>query len=126
VATVTRLVFQYAALRAVPRVDRGDGITVGLVLYCQDADFLGCAVRVDDERLRCLDPTLDLESLRTALTALERTCAGEGPAGSDTLGQRFRWLTAPRSTVLQPAAAHSGFTTDPAAELARLLEHLTG
>jgi hypothetical protein len=125
VAAVTRLVFQYAALRAVPRVDRGDAITVGVVLYCQDADFLGTAARVDADRLRCLDPDVDVDGLVEALDALQRTCAGEGPAATTTLGQRFRWLTSPRSTVLQPGAAHSGFTSDPATELARLLAHLT-
>jgi hypothetical protein len=123
---MTLLVFQYAALRAVPRVDRGDGITVGLVLYCQQADFLRCAVRVRPERLRCLDPDVDVDGVTGALDAIARTCAGEGPAAAEPLGNRFRWLTAPRSTVVQPAATHSGLTGDPVAELARLLEHLTG
>lgn len=119
-----RLVFQYAVLHAVPRVERGERINVGVVLYCQQAEFLQAAVHVDDARLRGLDPAADVEMVRDALSALQRTCTGEGPAAGSTLGQRFRWLTAPRSTVIQASAAHSGFTADPQVELERLLKAL--
>lgn len=116
-----RQVFQYAVVRAVPRVERGEAVNVGVALYCQDAGFLEMAVHVDEARVRCLDADVDLDGVRQALEAMQRMCAGEGPAGATGLGQRFRWLTSPRSTVVQTSAAHSGFTEDPAAELARLL-----
>ena len=117
-------VFEYAALRAVPRVERGECVNIGVVLYCQIRDFLAVAVHVDEARLRALDPGVDVEGVRAAALALQRTCDGEGPAGQTTIGQRFRWLTAPRSTVVQAGPAHSGLTADPAAELARLVTEL--
>ena len=115
-----RLVFQYAVLRAVPRVERGESLNAGVVLYCQDAEFLRALVHLDAGRLRGLDPGADVEGVRAALEALARTCAGAGPAGSSPLGQRFRWLTSPRSTVVQAGPVHSGFTHDPTRELERL------
>ena len=119
-----RSVFEYAVLRAVPRVERGECVNVGVVLYCQDADLLRAVVHVDAVRLRALDPAVDVEGVRGAAAALERTCAGDGPAGATSLGQRFRWLTAPRSTVVQPGPVHSGLTGDAAAELDRLVAAL--
>ena len=121
---MSRVVFEYAVLRAVPRVERGECVNIGVVLYCQQREFLAVAVHVDAARLRALDPTVDVTDLTTAADALQRTCEGAGPAGETSLGQRFRWLTAPRSTVVQSGPAHSGLTTDPAAELERLLETL--
>jgi hypothetical protein len=76
---------------------------------------------VDDQRVRALDPACDVEALRAAAQAVVLTCRGAGPAGQTSPGQRFRWLTAPRSTVLQPGAVHAGLTDDPGAELERLL-----
>ena len=119
-----REVFEYALLRAVPRVDRGECVNIGVVLYCRGADFLETAVEVDDDRVRALDPAVDLATLHGAADAVRRTCAGDGPAGETSLGQRFRWLTAPRSTVVQAGPVHGGLTADPAADLARLLQHL--
>ena len=117
-------VFEYAVLRAVPRIERGECVNVGVVLYCQDAGLLRAVVHVDADRLRALDAAVDVEGVREAATALERTCAGEGPAGATSLGQRFRWLTAPRSTVVQAGPVHSGLTDDAAAELDRLVAAL--
>ena len=119
-----RSVFEYAVLRAVPRVERGECVNVGLVLYCQDADFLRTRVHLDVPRLKALDADVDVEGVRGALEALARTCAGEGPAGATSLGQRFRWLTAPRSTVVHAGPVHAGLTEDPVAELDRLLNAL--
>lgn len=115
------MVFEYAVLRAVPRVERGEWINVGVVLHCQAAGVLAADVHVDEARLRALDPTADAAGVREAALAVRRTCAGEGPAGASSQGQRFRWLTATRSTMLQTGPAHSGLTDDPAAELARLM-----
>ncbi|MCU1693683.1 MAG: hypothetical protein JWM64_2774 [Frankiales bacterium] len=119
-----RQVFEYALLRAVPRVDRGECVNIGVVLYCRGADFLRTAVEVDDARVRALDPSVDLAGLHGAADAVRRTCAGDGPAGATSLGQRFRWLTAPRSTVVQAGPVHGGLTADPEADLARLLAAL--
>ena len=117
-------VFEYAVLRATPRVERGECINIGVVLYCQADDLLTVRVHVDPARLRALDPDVDLDGVVEAAAALQRTCEGEGPAGETTLGQRFRWLTAPRSTVVHSGPVHSGLTTDPAAEVERLVQLL--
>ena len=114
-------VFEYAVLRAVPRVERGECVNVGVVLYCQSADFLETALHVDAARLRSLDPAVDVDAVLEAADGLRRTCQGQGPAGATSLGQRFRWLTAPRSTVVSAGPVHSGLTTDAAAELQRLV-----
>lgn len=115
-------VFDYAVLRASPRVERGEFVNLGVVLYCQADDFLTVRVATSPARLRALDPAADVEGILAAADALQRTCAGEGPAGETSLGQRFRWLTAPRSTVLHTGPVHSGLTEDPAAEVERLLD----
>lgn len=123
---MTREVFEYALLRAVPRVERGEFLNIGVLMHCRAADFLAAAVHVDDDRLLVLAPGCDIEAVRAAADAVVRTCAGEGPAGATSPGQRFRWLTAPRSTVVQPGPVHAGLTADPAAELTRLLAALVG
>ncbi len=121
---MTRAVFEYALVRASPRVERGECVNVGVVLYCQARDFLGVQVHVDDQRLRVLDADVDADGVRAAAQGLQRTCEGQGPAGETSLGQRFRWLTAPRSTVVHAGPVHSGLTDDPAAELDRLVDAL--
>ena len=114
-------VFEYAMVRAVPRPERGEFMNVGAIVYCAPLRFLRCAVEVDEARLRALDPDLDVEVLRDALRSLCQACEGTGPMAASTVGQRFRWLTAPRSTILQTSPAHTGLTDDPAAELTRLM-----
>ncbi len=119
--------FQYVVLRCVPRVDREEFLNVGVVLYCQDADFLGSAAEVSDSRLAVLAPALEAGSVRSALEAVDAVCRGDGSsgaAGQAPLGTRFGFLSAPRSTVVQPGPIHGGLTLDPPAELARLLERL--
>ena len=121
---MSRAVFEYALVQAVPRAERGECLNVGVVLYCQARDFLAVSVHVDGARLRVLDAEVDVEGVEQAAVALQRTCEGQGPAGQTSLGQRFRWLTAPRSTVVRAGQVHSGLTDDPAGELARLLDVL--
>lgn len=116
--------FEYALLRAIPQVQRGERVNVGVVLYCQERDYLAARTHVDAGRLGALDPDLDLAAVEEALVAVCRTCEGEGPAGETSRGQRFGWLTAPRSTVLQAGPVHGGLTDDPAAELERLVQAL--
>ena len=117
-------VFEYAVLRATPRVDRGESVNIGVLLYCQADDLLTVRVHVDAPRLRALDGEVDVEGVVQAARGLERTCAGEGPAAQTSLGQRFRWLTAPRSTVVSTGPVHSGLAADPSGEVDRLLDLL--
>jgi hypothetical protein len=120
-----RLGFQYVVLRCVPRVDREEFLNVGVVLYCQAADFLASAAHVDEARLHAMAPGLDLAAVRSALSAAEAVCRGEaGAAGRAPLGTRFGFLSAPRSTVVQPGPVHGGLTADPAAQLQHLLDTL--
>ncbi len=116
--------FEYAVLRAVPSIERAESINIGVLLYCQARDYLAAAVHVDLARLAALPGDCDPAAVEGAADAVVRACAGEGPAGATSLGQRFRWLTSPRSTVVQPGPVHPGLTDDPAASLARLLDRL--
>jgi hypothetical protein len=121
--------YQYVVLRCVPRVDREEFVNVGVVLYCQALDYLEARAAVDEERLRSFDPTLDLDAVRTALAAICSVCAADptvGAAASSPAGVRFGFVTAPKSTVVQPGPIHGGVTTDPDSELADLLEHFVG
>lgn len=119
--------YQYVVLRCVPRVDREEFLNVGVVLYCQATDFLDVAWQVDRERLAAAFNDLDTDQVCDALEFVAGVCAGDdrgGAAAGHSLGQRFGFLRAPRSTVLQPGPVHGGLTADPAAELQRLLARL--
>lgn len=116
-----RIPYEYAVIQAVPRVERGELINVGVVLYCQARDFLAARTHLDTERLRALDPDADTDAIGAALAAWETTCGNEEAARGMTLGERFRWLVAPRSTILRAGPVHMGLTDDPQAELTRLV-----
>ena len=124
-----RLAYQYVVLRCVPRVDREEFLNVGVVLYCQADDFLAAAWHVDPARLRALDASIDVDQVCEALAFVDGVCAGDargGAAGAKPLGQRFGFLRAPKSTVLQPGPVHGGVTADPARQLERLVATLVG
>jgi hypothetical protein len=124
---MSREVFEYALLRVVPRVERGEFVNAGVVVYCRARSFVTARTHLDAGRLRALDPRVDLQGVRAALHAAEALCAGgetAGQAAGDDAGRRFRWLVAPRSTVLQPGPVHTGLTADPEAEAERLLDLL--
>jgi hypothetical protein len=124
---MTRYGYQYVVLRCVPRVEREEFLNVGVVLYSQAADFLEAAYRVDEARLRAFAPEVDVEDVDQALETICQVCRGVTGGGLPTLGglgRRFGWLSAPRSTVVQPGPVHGGLTEDPAAELAELLRRL--
>jgi hypothetical protein len=126
---MTTLPYQYVVLRCVPRIDREEFLNVGVVVYCEAADFLQVAWRVDRDRLAALDAALDVDAVCEALAFVEGVCNGVergGAAATKKPGTRFGFLKAPRSTVLQPGAVHGGMTADPAAELDHLLERLVG
>ncbi len=117
--------FEYALLRVVPRVERGEFVNAGVVLYCQEKRFLEAAIDLDPERLRALDPHLDPETVRAHLEAAPRVCAGgpgAGPIGLLPPVQRFGWLVAPRSTVVQPGPVHTGLAENPREALDHLLK----
>lgn len=119
--------YQYVVLRCVPRVDREEFVNVGVVLYSQAADFLCASSHVHPERVTALSAEVDLEGVREALDGIEALCRGEitdTAEGLRTLGQRFGWLAAPKSTVVQPSPVHGGLTTDPARQLEALMETL--
>ncbi|MFB6990786.1 DUF3037 domain-containing protein [Streptomyces sp. NPDC056178] len=122
-----RDVFEYALLRVVPRVQRGEFFNAGVVVYCRARGFVAARTHLDEAKLKALDPNADVVGVRAALHAVEGVCRGgadAGQAAGDDAGRRFRWLIAPRSTVIQPGPVHSGLTDDPEAEVTRLLELL--
>jgi hypothetical protein len=119
--------YEWAVLRVVPRVERAEFVNAGVVLYSHAADFLGARIALSAERARALDPDLDLDLVRQHLEAVAALCAGEpalAPNADRPAGDRFRWLVAPRSTVVQPSRVHTGLTDDPAVELDRLMAQL--
>ena len=126
---MTRLSYQYVVLRCVPRPEREEFVNVGVVLFCEATGFLEVACHVDAERLRALDPRVDLRQVEAGLDFVAAVCAGDqraGSAGRASLGQRFGFLKAPRSTVIQPGPVHGGLTADPARQLEQLRERLVG
>jgi len=116
-----RVPYEYAVIQAVPRVERGELINVGVVLYCQLRDFLAARTHLDTNRLLALDPDAETDAIRAALAAWETTCEHDEATRGMTLGERFRWLVAPRSTVLRAGPVHMGLAEDPQAELDRLV-----
>ena len=115
--------YDYAVIRVVPRVEREEFVNVGVIVSCPAAGFLECRIEMDESRVRALDPHVDLESLRRHLDTIPVICRGGAEAGA--IGklsprERFHWLIAARSTIIQMSPAHTGRCTDPPA----LLEHL--
>ena len=119
--------FQYAVIRVVPRVERGESLNAGVILLCRPQRFLAARVGLDAARLRALAPDVDPATIETHLAAIERIAAGDpaaGPIAALGQGERFHWLVAPSSTVIQPSEVHTGLCDDPAVELERLFEGL--
>jgi hypothetical protein len=121
-----RHAFVYATLRAVPRVDRGEFVNVGVILYCQALEFLQASVVVDPVRLRALAPDVDIDAVRTAAEAVVLACRTPVGLARENEGQavRFGMVTAPRSTVVQPSPVHAGMTAYPSRTLGQLLDRL--
>ena len=117
--------YDYAIIRVVPRVDRGEMINVGVILSCPDVLFLEARTELDEPRLRALDRTLDIEATRAHLATVELVCRGgpeAGPIGELPQRSRFHWLVSPRSTIIQTSPVHTGRTSDPGAAVERLLD----
>lgn len=108
--------YDYAVIRVVPRVDREEFLNVGVIISCPAKDFLEARIELDESRLLALDPTLDIEAIRNHLASIPRICAGGpdgGPIGQLSQRERFHWLVAPRSTIIQTSRVHTGRCTDP-------------
>lgn len=119
--------YDYAIVRVVPHVERGEQVNVGVILSCADTDFLDARIEIDERALLALDPALDLAAVRTHLDVIPKVCRGgpeAGPIGLLPARGRFRWLVSPRSTIIQPSAVHTGRTTDPAACLEHLMDRV--
>jgi hypothetical protein len=119
--------FQYAVIRVVPAVERGEFVNAGVVLLCRPRPFLGAKVALDEARLRAIAPDADPATITPHLAVIERIAAGDpaaGPIARLTPAERFHWLVAPSSTVVQASDVHSGVCDDPAVELERLFERL--
>jgi hypothetical protein len=117
--------YDYALIRVVPRVERGEFVNAGVVVSCKGRDFIEARIELDEDRLRALDAGVDIEAVRAHLAAFAAICAGgddAGPIGRLPARERFHWLTAPRSTMIQTSPVHTGRCTDPASAIARLLD----
>jgi Protein of unknown function (DUF3037) len=116
--------YDYAIVRVVPRVERGEQVNVGVILSCADTDFLQARIELDAAAVHALDPGADLDAIREILETIPRVCRGgpdAGPIGELPARGRFRWLVSPRSTVVQMSPVHTGRTPDPEAALDHLL-----
>jgi hypothetical protein len=124
---VTEHPFQYAIVRVVPRIERGECLNAGVVLLCRPKRFLAARIGLDVDRLRALAPEVDPATIEEHLAAIERVAAGHaraGPIARLGQGERFHWLVAPSSTVIQPSEVHTGLCDDPATELDHLFDRL--
>ena len=119
--------YQYAIIRVVPRVERGECLNAGVVLLCRSKSYIGAHTELDEGRLAELAPGTDPATVRPHLAAIERIARGEldgGPMARLSIAERFHWLVSPASTIIQPSDVHTGLTDDPAAELEHLFETL--
>ena len=117
--------YDYAVIRVVPRVERQEFVNAGVILWCQEQDALEARVELDVARLHTLDTTVDLDAVRRHLASIEIICAGgsdAGPIGKLSKRERFDWLVAPRSTIIQTSAVHSGRCTDAGTTMEQLLD----
>jgi hypothetical protein len=128
-AARARFPFEYAVVRVVPHVEREEFVNAGIVLMSRPRRFLAARVGLDEERLRALAPDSDPNDVRPHLAVIERIAAGDpdaGPIARLSMPERFHWLVAPSSTVIQPSPVHTGLTDDPAATLDHLFGTLVG
>lgn len=119
--------FDYAIIRVVPRVERGECLNAGVILFCRARRFLAAAIDLDAARLAALAPDLDTRLAQRHLDTFPLICAGDpgsGPIGQLTQAERFHWLVAPRSTIIQSSPVHCGLCAEPSATLRRLLDSL--
>jgi hypothetical protein len=116
--------YEYAYLRVAPRVEEGEFVNVGVILFCRTRRYLAAHIVLDAARLTALARDLDLDAVRAHLALIPRICAGEGPIGRLGQAEAFHWLVHPHSTVIQTSEVHAGLCTDPAAALEWLVKKL--
>jgi hypothetical protein len=119
--------YDYALVRVVPRVERGEFVNAGVILFCRTRRFLGARIALDAGRLAAIAPTVDITALTDHLAVIPLICAGgtaAGPIGLLPLADRFHWLVAPRSAMIQTSPVHCGLCDAPEVALADLLESL--
>jgi Protein of unknown function (DUF3037) len=119
--------FDYAIVRVVPRVERGEFVNVGIIVACATKRFLAATIALDADRVRALDPHVDIAEIEAALAAIPLIAAGDrrgGPVAALPTGERFHWLVAPRSAVIQPSPVHTGLCDDPMVALGELVDRL--
>ena len=119
--------YDYAVIRVVPRVDREEFMNVGVIISCPAKDFLEARIEMDEARLLAFAPGIDLEAVRAHLASIPRICAGgpnAGPIGQLSARERFHWLVAPRSTIIQTSRVHTGRCTEPEPVSERLLDRM--
>ena len=117
--------YDYAIIRVVPKVEREEFLNVGVVVSCPDRGFLEARIELDEQRLMAVDPTLDVETIRAHLATIPIVCTGgepAGPIGQLSQRERFHWLVAPRSTIIQTSPVHTGCCKAPTAVLEHLLD----
>jgi hypothetical protein len=116
--------YDYAVIRVVPKVDREEFINVGVIVSCQAKEFLEARIKLDHKRLRAFDPKLDFETIQSHLATIPAICRGgeeAGPIGLLSQRERFHWLVAPRSTIIQTSPVHSGYCSSPCDALEHLI-----
>lgn len=124
-----RQVFEYAVIRVVPRVERGEFLNLGVILFAKSKGFLGFRYHIDTKKLLTLFPETDLDEVRCQLESYDKICKGNASGGaiaSLDLPSRFRWLTAKGSTIIQSSAIHPGLSDDPASTLEKLFREMAG
>jgi hypothetical protein len=119
--------FDYAVVRVVPRVERGEFVNAGVILFSRTARFLDARIELDRARLMAMAPSIDCDVVQSYLDAIPRVCAGgreAGPIGALSQSERFHWLVAPRSTIIQTSPVHSGVHSDLRVALDHLFDRL--
>jgi hypothetical protein len=119
--------YDYAVIRVVPRVERQEFVNSGVIVWCKEQDFLEARIELDEQRVRMMDPGVEIDAVRRHLDSISTICAGgagAGPIGKLSKRERFDWLVAPRSTIIQTSSVHTGRCDDLAATLERLLNSM--
>lgn len=122
-----RFLYEYAVIRLVPRVEREEFLNVGIILFCKDLNYLGCKYQINTEKLKLFSCELEAADFEENLSAFQKICAGSkdgGPVAQWPTADRFRWLTAQRSSSLQTSRPHNGFSENPEKTLERLFVEL--
>jgi hypothetical protein len=116
--------YDYAFIRVVPHIDRGEFVNVGVILFCRTLRYLDAKIQLNEAKVLALAPPFDMAQLQTHLGFIPRICAGQGPIGQLGQAESFHWLVAPHDTVIQTSPVHSGLCSDPAVALEHLVEQI--